>query len=575
MKKHIISLLVLFLGVSITFSQNRDVTIKLYHTVDLHGNYFPFDFLKNQPCKGGFSRVSAFIKDQRAKYGNDHVLLLDGGDLLQGQPSAYFFNYVDVSSPHLCADIMNYIGYDATVLGNHDIETGASVFTRLIEDCKFPTLGANIFSLDGYSYLPPYAAFEKDGVKIVVVGVITQAIPAWLPRDLWSGLYFADIEETIRMLLPVIKAKEKPDIFVGVFHSGIKESVVAGYRDGVVLDVAKWIPEFDVIFCGHDHLTYSQKIVNIAGDSTLVLNPASGGNLISDATVKLNIQNGKVVKKTVSGGLTDISTIEPDRDYMKRFAWAYREVDDYVNSKVGTFAKTISVRDAFFGPSAFVDLLHSLQLKFTGAEISLVSPSSLDAVIDSGKIYMRDLFNLYRYENLLYTMELTGKEIHDALEYSAGLWCRQMTSANDQMLLIEFNTNTQCYRFINPYYSFDSAAGILYTIDLSRPVGDRVFITSMADGTPFYDNKLYRVAVSSYRASGAGSILTKGAGIPQAQLNDRVVSSTDKDMRYYLAEEIKKQKIVSPKPLNQWRFIPEKWVKEAAKRDYELMFGKK
>ena len=571
MKKYIFTFFLLVLGVISASPKDKSVTIKLYHTTDVHGNFFPFDFINNRASKGSFARVSSFMNTQRAQYG-DNIILLDGGDLLQGQPCVYFSNFVDVTSTHLCAEVMNYIGYNAVVMGNHDIETGHAVYDRWIKDCDFSVLGANILTKDGRPYLPAYQVFVKDGVKIAVVGMITQAIPAWLPENLWSGLRFEDIEKTASRLLPEIREKENPDVIVGLFHTGVQTGEVAGFKESVGLEVARAVPGFDVVFCGHDHSPFNRKIANVKGDSVLVINPAAGANRISDVTVTAKLKKGKVVGKAITGQLEDISEIAPDEAYMTHFAGAYQQTADYVNAEIGEFAKTVSVHEAFFGPSAFIDLLHDLQLKLTHADISLVAPLSLNAVIDSGKVYMRDMFNLYKYENLLYTMTLTGKEVQDALEYSAGLWCNQMHSADDHLLLVKQDAGNGRYRFSNPFYLFDSAAGIRYTVDVSKPVGQRVHITTMADGTPFDATKTYRVAINSYQGSGGGSILTDGSGIPREKLTERIVFSTDKDLRYYLAEEIKKAGIITPASFNQWKFIPEEWVEKAAKRDYELLF---
>ena len=95
----------------------------------------------------------------------------------------------------------------------------------------------------------------------------------------------------------------------------------------------------------------------------------------------------------------------------------------------------------------------------------------------------------------------------------------------------------------------------------------------MADGTPFDETRMYKVAVNSYRGNGGGELLTKGAGIPQDELEKRILSSTDKDLRYYLMKYIEQQQTISPKALNQWRFIPETWTKTASQRDYNKLFG--
>lgn len=572
MKKSVLFFICLLVSIFFIQAQDKDITVKIYHTTDIHGNFFPHDFINNVPEKGGLARVSAFMKQERSK--NDNVLFLDGGDVLQGQPSVYYYNFVDTTSMHLCAEIMNYLDYDAGTMGNHDIEAGHSVYDRWLADCDFPVLGANIINVStGKPYLPAYKVFEKEGIRIAVLGMITEAIPAWLPENLWSGLFFDGIVKTAKQWVPEIIEKEKPDIMIALIHSGVNGLELTGYNENEGMELAQSVPGLDMVLCGHDHSRYLEKVVNVAGDSVLIIDPASRGNLISDITVTVQKDGKKVVQKTVDAKLVDISTIEPDAEYMEHFSAAYRTTMDYVNEEIGEFTAPIDARLAFIGPSAFLDLLHTLQLQLTGADISFVAPLSQTAFIDSGKVYMRDMFNLYRYENLLYTMKLTGQEVINAMEYFYDLGTVQMKSPEDHLLRIRPNTNNERYRFVNPSFSFDTAAGIYYTVDVTKPAGEKITVVSLADGTPFDKNKVYHVAVNSYQGSGGGGILTEGAGIPKKELAGRIVYSTDKDLRFYLAELIKKAKVVNPQPLNQWKFIPEEWAAPAVERDYRLLFN--
>ncbi|KAA3935420.1 bifunctional metallophosphatase/5'-nucleotidase, partial [Bacteroides ovatus] len=117
-----------------------------------------------------------------------------------------------------------------------------------------------------------------------------------------------------------------------------------------------------------------------------------------------------------------------------------------------------------------------------------------------------------------------------------------------------------------------SASGIIYMVDVTKPQGEKITITSMADGSPFRMDKIYKVALNSYRGNGGGELLTKGSGIPQEKLKDRIIFSTDKDLRFYLMNYIEEKGTMDPKALNQWKFVPEKWTVPAAKRDYEYLF---
>lgn len=569
-KNTYITILIVILLSSCT--QNKDVTIKIYHTTDMHGNFFPYDLLRNRDTKGSLSRVSTFMRNERSQ-NKDNILFLDGGDVLQGQPTVYYYNFIDTVSRHICASIMNYLEYDAAVPGNHDIEPGHAVYDRWIAECNFPVLAANIISVkSGELYLPPYKVFTKAGVKIAVLGMITQAIPAWLPENLWSGLCFEEIQPTAAKWVPYILEHEKPDVMIALIHSGLSGGNLTDYHENEALFLAQTVPGLDVVFYGHDHSPCSEKIVNTQNDSVLVINPGAWGYSMSDVSIQVKKEGGKVTSKTVSGKLTDITDIDPDPEFLKKFNNAYETVSTYVNEEIGEFTRPIDARESFFGPSAFIDLLHQLQLKITNADLSLLAPLSQTAYIDSGKVYMRDMFNLYRFENLLYTMELTGKEVLGILEYCYGLSINQMKSPDDHLLRIKQNPSTGAYYFISPSFSFDSAAGLYYTVDVTKPAGQRVNIISKADGTPFELDKTYKVAINSYQGSGGGGLLTEGAGIPKVDLPGRTIFSTDKDMRYYLVQMIKEMKVVTPEALNQWKYIPEDWAKKAGERDYKLLF---
>lgn len=551
----------------------REVKLKLIETSDIHGNFFPYNFITQQDWKGSFARVHSYAQQERQTYG-DNLLLMDNGDILQGQPSAYYYNFMDTVSTHITAAMMNYMGFVVGNMGNHDVEAGHAVYDRWISQCQFPVLGANIVQVsDEQPYLKPYEIIEREGIKIAVLGMITPAIPTWLPETLWKGLYFADMEQTARKWMPIIQEKEKPDIIIGLFHAGKEARTVAGkYREDASAEIAERIPGFDIIMMGHDHRRFCGKIANAQGDSVLLINPANNGRTVGDVEITLTLDGDKVIRKSIQGKLADMDKLEPSPDFMKQFTPQYQAVEAFVSEKVGTFTETISTRPAYFGPSAFIDFIHSLQLDLTGADISFAAPLSFDAVIKEGDIHISDMFNLYKYENMLYTMELTGKEIKGFLEESYAIWTNQMKSADDHVLLLTERKDGNGYTFTNPSFNFDSAAGIIYTVDVTKPAGQKVSIQSLANGEPFDLNRTYRVALNSYRGNGGGELLTKGAGIPQDQLKDRIISATEKDLRYYMIQYIREKKTLSPQPLNQWKMIPEDWTEKAAERDARLLF---
>lgn len=559
-------------------AQEREVKLKIVQTSDLHGNYYPFDFIHQRDAAGSLARVHALVQANREIY-KDNLILLDNGDILQGQPTAYYYNYMDTVAPHLTAEMLNFMKYDAGNMGNHDIETGRAVFDRWSDDCQFPVLGANIIdTTTGQPHFKPYQVLERDGVKIVILGMITPAIPVWLSENLWKGLRFDDMEDTARKWMKVIREKENPDLVIGMFHAGQDAQLMGSlYRENASVEVARNVPEFDIVLMGHDHAREQKTIENIAGEKVLIMNPASNGVVVSDVDVTLKLRNGKVVDKHISGVLTETKSYGVSESFMNKFAPQYETIQNFVSKKIGSFTETISTRPAYFGSSAFIDLIHELQMEISGADISFAAPLSYDTEIKEGDVFVSDMFNLYKYENMLYTMRLSGKEIKDALEMSYDLWMNRMKSPDDHLLLLREQRREGAEdraSFKNYSFNFDSAAGIIYTVDVTKPDGEKVQIISMADGTPFDRNKIYKVALNSYRGNGGGELLTKGSGIAQDELKERIISSTDKDLRYYLMQYIERKNIIEPRALNQWKLIPEGWTTPASKRDYELLFGK-
>jgi len=439
MKKLQKSLLLLLI---FTFSAlAQTVNVKIIETSDVHGAIFPYDFTENKPTNASLARVTTYVNEQREDT-NQVVFLVDNGDILQGTPAVYYYNFEKTDTLHLYADVMNYMKYDVGTVGNHDIETGHEVYDRFDKEINFPWLAANaINTKTNEPYFKPYTVLGRNGIKIAVLGLITPAIPKWLPEKIYSGIRFDDMIEAARKWVKIIEEKEHPDLLIGLLHAGV-DYTYGGENENTYKNenasklVAEKVPGFDIVFVGHDHAGWNFSTKNPEGHNVLVLGTTAGARNVAVADVKLDYSgtNHSFVKESVSGALIDMKDFTPDPDFMKRYQRNFEEVKNYVSRPIGEFTETISSRDAMFGPSKFVDLIQTIQLNLTGADVSFTAPLSFDAKIDKGTVYVKDMFDLYRYENLLYTMELTGQEIKDYLEYSYGNWFNQMKSEDDHLL---------------------------------------------------------------------------------------------------------------------------------------------
>lgn len=559
-------------------SKPKTVTIHLLETSDVHGSFFPYDFITLKPKRGTLARISTYVNRLRQET-SENVILLDNGDILQGQPTCYFYNYVNTQEENIAVSVINYLSYDAETIGNHDIETGHSVYDKWIKEVTCPMLGANIINTTtNEPYVKPYTIVERQGIRIAILGMLTPAIPNWLQPNIWSGLQFEEMVSCAKKWVKIIKETEKPDLIVGLFHSGKDGGIVTSeYAEDASLQVAKEVSGFDVIFFGHDHTRHNSTVTNRKGNEVLFLNPANNALAVAQADVTFEKKNGrwKVVKK--EGKIVDVTKEEIDLQYIQHFQFQLDKITAFVNRQIGVLEETITTRDCFFGSSAFTDLILNLQLELTGADIAFNAPLQFNSTIKAGPIRVSDMFNLYKFENQLYVMRLTGEEIRRHLEMSYDLWVNTMQSPDDHLLLLSESTfgDQQRLGFKNFSFNFDSAAGIDYVVDVTKPDGQKVKILQMSNGEPFDETKWYRVALNSYRANGGGELLTRGAGIKKEDLNERIIYRSERDQRFYLMQEIEKKGTIHPKPNNNWRFIPEEWVQPAAKRDSLILFGKK
>lgn len=574
MKKLFSILLLTALSIA-SYATEKTVSLRFIETSDVHGSFFPYDFTNRKPRQGSMARVSSYVKQLRKQYGNN-VVLLDNGDILQGQPTSYFYNYVATNDINIAAEVINYLGYSAQTIGNHDIEPGHAVYDKWIKEVKCPVIACNVINKKtGKPYTQPYAILKRNGVKIAILGMLTPAIPNWLTENIWEGLRFEDMVTSAKKWMKIIQEKEHPDVVVGLFHSGREGGITTNeYQEDASCAVAKQVPGFDVIMFGHDHTRFNQKIKNIEGKKVLCIDPANNAMTVAQADVTLTLHNGKVTKKLVTGTLVDVTQMQVDEEYMAHFKPQIAKVNNFVDRVIGNFTNTIYTRDSYFGSSAFNDFILNLELQITKADIAFNAPLQFNASIKAGSVRVADMFNLYRFENQLYVMRLTGEEIRKHLEMSYDLWVNTMKSPDDHLLLLaDTRGDAQRLGFKNFTFNFDSAAGIDYIVDVTKPDGQKVKILQMSNGQPFDEHKWYTVAINSYRGNGGGELLTKGAGIPKDSLNSRIIYRSPRDQRYYLMQEIKKMGTVTPKANNNWKFVPENWTKPAATRDSLLLFG--
>lgn len=548
-------------------------------TNDIHGAYFDSTYV-DESIRPSMFAVSEAVDSIRSLFGKENVILIDDGDFLQGDNAAFYFNYIDTKSDHVFPRLVKYMGYDAVVAGNHDIEAGHEVYDRIHDDLKkagIPLLGGNILrNEDNKPYFPYYTTITRQGVKIAILGYDNANIAAWLDEERWKGMHFESLIPLVQEGVDKVIAEEKPQIVIVAVHSG------KGEGDGTVLenqgmDLFNSLKGVQVLVCGHDHKPYFK-----TGGQCAMVNTGSRCTNLGHVSLDIRIENRKVVQTELDACLIPVRAAEVNEEMKREFYKDYLKVKDFTLAEVGELRDGMDLKEPFIGTSDYLNLISTVCLKSSGAQIAIVAPLSKGGRIESGMVRNNDLFKLYQYENELFVASMTGKEIKDYLEYSYSLWVNTVDSPDDHILNIakekDERNDVERWEFRNPTFNFDSMAGIFYTVDVTKPYGERVSISSLANGEAFSQDASYSVALTSYRASGGGGLL-KGAGIDEENFSSRIsgklpeIRSLLKD---YLIENgsVGHDDYSDPALLGHWKFIPEDAVHPRIEEDLMLVFGK-
>ena len=528
--------------------------LHLYFTTDIHGNYFSYDFRFRKEGEGSLERVCGFIEEQRELYGKDSVLLVDGGDIIQGGPEAYYLNHINNKGPHGVGLMTRYVGYDAGVVGNHDIESGRRALKRYMRTCGYPILAANIINSHGQEQFAPYTIVERQGKRVAIVGFTTPATKQWLPQKICQAYRFRNIINSAKEWVERIRAEEQPDFVVALLHSGWEGGLQdRRWEEHAARRLAEEVSGYDLVLYGHDHFSKVKAMKNPDGKKVVCLNAGCYGYEVGEAVIRFRSSG----ETTVSCRLHDIRRFsnQYSERFKSRFTDLHNKIDAYTNTVIGQLTTPLKIADAFYGPSDYMSLLHSLQLSVTHADISLCSPYFTDSVIQPGPFTIADLYTIYWFEDRLYTIRMKGKEIKNLLERSYWLWTNTRRRNDVPLLKTYLDKKSGKTYFKNLFFNFDSAAGIDYEVDSHKNRGRKINILQMSDGRAFDMEATYLVTTIANRALGGGGMLTLGAGIPKAELSKRIVSYTSHDIRHCLREYIEERGVIDVKNLENWKFL--------------------
>ncbi len=515
------------------------VTLTVLATTDLHGHIFPYDYLEGRAAERGLAKVASYVKQVRARQPN--TLLVDCGDTFQGTPLAYLYAEKFSSEQNPVVAAMNALAYDAMAVGNHEFNFGLRPLWRMKEEAQFPLLAANVVSTyhDSRRDFPPYLIRTVGGVRVAILGMVTPAVPRWEPPAHRVGYEFRDLVETARRYVPALR--RKADLVILIIHSGLGRDPVSGEREEElypeedrVWDIAEQAPGLDAIFFGHSHQELPGKVVN----GVLLVQAKNWAQSVAEAEFVLTRTEERWQVTQKSGRLVPMdASIAADPEILELTRAAHERTEQYLNTVLGRIDTELAARTGRVEDTPLVELIQRAQLLYGRADVSLAALFSTATRWEPGPLTLRDVYRLYFYDNKLYTVEITGAQLKQALEYSAR----------------SFNT----YPWpeggspfaAGPGYNYDMAEGVSYQIDVSRPPGDRI-ANLQFQGAPLDPGRKLRLALNSYRWSGGGRY--------DMLRHAKVVEEAGKEVRelivdYLLAQQDKNFKLSAD---SNWEIIP-------------------
>ena len=473
------------LGVPAMAAEEEGKTITILQTSDLHGMVNPFDYASNKENKTSMAHAAAIIKAEREA--DPDLLLLDTGDTTQAN---YIQSFLD-EEPHPMIEAMNYLEYDAWTLGNHEFNFDFKYTTKEIEEFQGVTLGGNFYKADGTRWIDAYQIFEVDGVKVAVFGVDAPHIPQWEKSDPghYDNMKITNPDEETGKILDELEGKA--DVIIGSIHYGLDgEYGVAGCRE-----IAETYGDrMDALFIGHAHATVNETIGGIP-----VLEPGSNGEFVSKVTLTLKADGDGWAVDKAEGELIDCAEVTPDPEFLAEFKDLHEKSLELASREVGAVGKTFidpleflpGIPSAVLEDDAVTDLVNKVQMERAGADVSLAALFDATSNLQAGPFLHRDSVKIYKYDNTLYGVKVTGKQMKAIMEEKAGNFFNQYQPGD---VTISFNPNIRLY-------NYDMFAGLDYEIDISKPAGSRIQ-NVVYKGQPMKDTDTMILALNNYRYGG-------------------------------------------------------------------------
>lgn len=436
--------------------------IRILHLNDFHGFAEPYRPFGSQEPLGGVAYLAARAMELRRE---KPTLLLAAGDMIQGN------NWANLSQGESVVELMNAMKFDAMVVGNHEFDFGQEVLKKRISESRFPVLGANVEGLEG---LKPYVIKELNGIKIAVIGIVTEETPVSThPRNV-SGLRFSPPPEVLARLVPELR--QKANVIIVLSHIG----------HAADRSLAENVKGIDVIVGGHSH-TKIMKPARIG--STWIGQAWEHGKALG--VMDLTLKDGKVV--AAEGPLEEIKPIPGREDRaIQSLVEKYRQkVDAVLNSPLGEAQIDLDGENGRRRETNLGNMIADIMRSVSKAEVTIINGGGIRTSIRKGEIRVKDVYSVLPFDNYIVAIKLTGKQIVEALEHG--------------LSGIEEGEGR-----------FPQISGMTLRYSLAGPKGKRVKEVHLA-GIPIDPNQEYSVATNDFLAAGGDGYKAFGEAVKSSR----------------------------------------------------------
>ncbi|WP_320128071.1 bifunctional UDP-sugar hydrolase/5'-nucleotidase [uncultured Sphaerochaeta sp.] len=454
----------------------------LFYTSDTHSYLFPTNYIDEEIRPMGLMQASLLFE----KDGN--TLVLDGGDTLQGSALA---KYVQDHKPAFLpqATVFNAARYDCIVPGNHDFNYGYDMLLQFFDQVEATVLCANVTDKDDrLAMLPHRIVTLENGLRIGLVGILTDYVSLWEKPENLQNLIIEDAFNCAKKELDQIKPL--CDLTLCIYHGGYEEDLNTGKiltetKENIACKIAREL-SYDILLCAHQHMEVPGQY--LSGTYTLQL-PA-----MATKVARISIYQDDEGSLDISSSVL-YTPVSPPSPLQKKFQDLEADVQHWLSSSAGNIPSSIvpqtKLHNALQG-SRIADFFNQIQLDISKADISCTSLGNNNPGFSS-KITIRQIIAAYQFPNTLVVLEVDGQILKLALERCASYFSIKegKVAINKEFLIPKIE-----------HYNYDYYAGLAYSFDLRRPIGERV-TRLLYQGEPLGTKKL-NLCMNNYRATGTG-----------------------------------------------------------------------